>query len=177
MVYFFSILIILIIVLYGSLLNELCQNCAKSIYSFFETLEAVTKEFSILCHLLCPDITNSSFILLLNLSIKKTINILSHFFRFVQCFTNIFCTHINIQKCIESSPVVMALTTGLLLNCILQDYNLELLLEFCRQCFYQAVWIYSKEIFSSKQSNSFCIYFFNYPFCKNFLCFDFSMVN
>ena len=64
MVYFFSILIILIIVLYGSLLNELYQNCAKSIYSFFETVEAVRKEFSILCHLLCPDMINSSFLFL-----------------------------------------------------------------------------------------------------------------
>ena len=56
MVYFFSILIILIIVLYGSLLNELCQNCAKNIYHFIETVGAVKKEFVILCHLECPDI-------------------------------------------------------------------------------------------------------------------------
>ena len=83
MVYFFSILIILIIVLYGSLFNELCPNCAKSIYSFFETVEAVRKEFSTLCHLLCPDMTNSSFFIF-------SIIYCNTFFGFCVVFLSIF---------------------------------------------------------------------------------------
>ena len=91
MVYFFSILIILIIVLYGSLFNELCPNCAKSIYSFFETVEAVRKEFSTLCHLLCPDMTNSSFFIF-------SIIYCNTFFGFCVVFLSIFTSKYYINN-------------------------------------------------------------------------------
>lgn len=45
-------------VLYGSLLIGLCQNCAKMRYLKAKTLVAVRLVVFILCHLLCPDISN-----------------------------------------------------------------------------------------------------------------------
>ena len=80
---FIILVVVLVVVLCSSLLNELCQNCAKNHFLFYEVLVAVRKEFLVLCHLLCPDMTNSSFFIF-------SIIYFTTFFGFCVVFLSIF---------------------------------------------------------------------------------------